>query len=120
MKPVFDTNILIDYLNGVPEAARELARYPAAAVSTVTWIEVLAGTAEPEDEAVRSFLARFDQVALTRPVAEAALALRRRHRIRLPDAVIWATARSERTLLVTRNTKDFPQDEPDVRVPYRL
>ena len=48
------------------------------------------------------------------------MAIRRAQRIRLPDAIIRASARSESALLVTRNSKDFPADEPDVRVPYRL
>jgi len=30
----------------------------------------------------------------------------------LPDAVIWATAQAHAMLLVTRNTKDFPVDDP--------
>jgi predicted nucleic acid-binding protein len=52
-------------------------------------------------------------------IAEQAVALRRDRRVKLPDAVIWATARSMGALLVTRNTKDFPADDPGVRVPYR-
>lgn len=32
--------------------------------------------------------------------------------------IIWATAQSESALLITRNTKDFPDDLPGVRVPY--
>jgi hypothetical protein len=27
MRSVLDTNILVDYLNGIPEAAEEIARY---------------------------------------------------------------------------------------------
>jgi predicted nucleic acid-binding protein len=38
--------------------------------------------------------------------------------MRLPDAIILATARAESALLVTRNTKDFPRDDPASRVPY--
>src|SRR5262245_646148 len=41
-------------------------------------------------------------------------------RSQLPDAIIWATARRKNTLLVTRNIKDFPESEPDIRLPYRL
>ena len=44
--------------------------------------------------------------------------IRRDRRVKLPDAVIWATARAESALLVTRNTKDFPRDDPGIRVPY--
>jgi len=36
------------------------------------------------------------------------------------DAIIYATAQQEDCLLVTRNTKDFPSDLPDVRCPYTL
>jgi predicted nucleic acid-binding protein len=49
-----------------------------------------------------------------------ALSLRRSHRIKLPDAVIWATAQVHALLLVTRNTKDFPEGDPGVRAPYRV
>jgi predicted nucleic acid-binding protein len=119
--PVFDTNILIDYLNGIQEAVRELARYPAAVISTITWMEVMAGAeGESEERTIRSFLRRFRQVSVDQAIAEAAFVLRRTHRIHLPDAIIWATARNEGTLLITRNTKDFPEEEPDIRVPYRL
>jgi predicted nucleic acid-binding protein len=119
--PVFDTNILIDYLNGVSLGAQEIARYPASSISLVTWIEVMAGAGDAAQEtALRSFLGRFKLVPVGREVAEAALLLRRQHRLRLPDAIVWGTARSEGTLLITRDTKDFPEDEPDVRVPYRL
>jgi predicted nucleic acid-binding protein len=119
--PVFDTNILIDYLNGFQEATQELARYPAAAISTITWMEVMAGAeGEGEERTIRSFLRRFRQVSVDQAIAEAAFLLRRTHRIRLPDAIIWATARNDGTLLITRNTKDFPEEEPDIRAPYRL
>jgi len=40
-------------------------------------------------------------------------------RVRLPDAIIWATAQVHGLLLVTRNVRDFPQGEPGVSVPYR-
>mgnify|MGYP003492339081 CR=1 FL=1 len=64
------------------------------------------------------FLRDFTLVPLSRVIARGAIDLRRTRRIRLPDAVIWASARAESALLVTRNTKDFPPDEPGVRVPY--
>lgn len=38
----------------------------------------------------------------------------------VPDAIIWASARPSGGLLVTRNTKDFPSDEPDGRAPYSI
>lgn len=52
-------------------------------------------------------------------VAQEAVRLRRAGRLRLPDAIIYATARVHGRTLVTRNTRDFPEGEPGVDVPYR-
>jgi predicted nucleic acid-binding protein len=57
-------------------------------------------------------------VDVSRPVARAAVDLRRERRLRLPDAIVWASAQQESALLVTRNTRDFPKTDPGVRVPY--
>jgi predicted nucleic acid-binding protein len=119
VKALFDTNILIDYLSGRPAAEAELARYRERLISSVTWMEVLAGARGDEDEDVIDlFLRDFRVVDVTRLIAREAVTLRRSHRLRLPDAIIWASARTESALLVTRNTKDFSKQEPGVRVPY--
>jgi hypothetical protein len=119
VKALFDTNILIDYLNGVDAARQELARHADRYISLVTWMEVLAGVRSVEEEdVVEMFLRDFQVVDVTRRVARDAVALRRAHRIRLPDAIVWASARTESALLVTRNTKDFPAAEPGIRIPY--
>lgn len=118
---VADTNILIDYLSGIAAARREIKSYGRLAISIVTWMEVLVG-ARSDDEAVmlRAFLARFEVAPLNAAVAERAVTLRRARRVRLPDAIIWATAQVRGALLITRNTRDFPEKDPGVRVPYRL
>jgi predicted nucleic acid-binding protein len=119
VKALFDTNILIDYLAGREAARLELQRYSERLVSVVTWMEVLAGARNAaEEDVVEMFLRDFTVVPLTRPVARGAVGIRRTRRIRLPDAIIWASAGAESALLVTRNTRDFPPDDPGVRVPY--
>lgn len=120
VKALFDTNILVDYLNAVPEARTELRRYREKAVSIITWTEVMVGAAPDLEAATRSFLNGFDVIAVDDRVAERAVGLRRSRRIKLPDAVIWATAQVHSMLLVTRNTRDFPDDDPGVRAPYKL
>jgi predicted nucleic acid-binding protein len=82
-------------------------------------MEVLVGARHEDDEEVIELILRdFSIVSLSRPIAREAVTLRRTGRMRLPDALIWASARSESALLVTRNTKGFPSDDPGVRVPY--
>jgi predicted nucleic acid-binding protein len=119
MNALFDTNILIDYLNGVEASRKELDHYDARFVSIVTWMEVLAGAHDAgEADVIEMFLRDFQLVEITRPIAREAVEIRRRRRIRLPDALIWASARAQSALLVTRNTKDFPPDDPGIRRPY--
>ncbi len=119
MNALFDTNILIDYLNGREAAKMEFARYRVRLISVITWMEVLVGVAnDAEADVVDIFLREFRVVEITRGIARDAIGLRRSHRLRLPDALIWASARAESALLVTRNTKDFSKEEPGIRCPY--
>jgi predicted nucleic acid-binding protein len=120
VKVLFDTNILIDYLNGIDAAREEITAYPHPMISTITWVEVMVGSQIDEEVAVRQFLDRFLQVQLDATVAERAVSIRRKTRMRLPDAIIWASAQMEDALLVTRNSKDFSRLAPDVRIPYSL
>ena len=120
MKAVVDTNILIDYLSGSEKAKQELDSFEELYISVITWMEILAGAQEGEEESeIREFLRRFRVHLVDAGVAERAVEIRRREKIRLPDAIIWATAQQLGVLLVTRNTRDFPARHPGIRVPYR-
>ena len=121
MKACFDSDVLIDYFDGVDRAAEELSRYQSVLVSRITWMEVLVGAPTSEVAAVREeFLFHIDVVELDEAVAREAIAIRKQHRLRLPDAIIWASARVNHALLVTRNSKDFPRKDPGIRIPYLL
>lgn len=113
-----DSNIVIDWLRGVPEAAEELRRYQRICASIITRIEVLAGVARERREALAELLAPIEFLPLDTQTADLAAAVRHERRIRVPDAIIQATAQRHRLLLVTRNSKDFPASLPGVRIPY--
>ncbi|MFO1522480.1 MAG: type II toxin-antitoxin system VapC family toxin [Kiritimatiellia bacterium] len=119
MRAILDSDVLIDYLQGIARARAEIDLYARREISIISWMEVLSGAQDEEEKnAARRFLDSFTVQPLTVEVASEAVALRRQHRIRLPDAIIWATARIHGCLLVTRNTKDFPARDPGVRFPY--
>jgi len=121
VKAVFDTNILVDYLNGVEAAKTELALHSVRLVSVITFIEVMVGCKDAEEQkTLRSFLATFEILDVSVQIAEEAVSLRRRLRLKIPDAIVYATARTQGCMLVSRNTKELKQDWPDVRVPYRI
>ena len=117
----FDTNILIDVLRGIPVAVREWRKGSPHRISRITWTEILAGARDSgEEQALESFLGGFHVVELTVAIARKAAKLRRTHRMKLPDAIIYASAQEVGEDLVTRNTKDYPHPLAGVRVPYRL
>lgn len=116
---LLDTNILIDYLNG-RKPARVCIEGNTCLISRITWMEVLAGGDPDEEERLREFLGSFEIVELSADTADEAVLIRRTHRLRLPDAIILATARVCQCRLLTRNTKDFKASWPEVVVPYRI
>jgi hypothetical protein len=83
-------------------------------------MEVMAGAPTAVERGTRAFLGDFILIALDQDVAERAVMLRRTHRLKLPDAIVWASAQVRSMLLVTRDSKGFPADDPGVRVPYRI
>jgi len=121
VKALLDTNILIDYLLGIDQARKEIKRYSHPKISVITWMEILVGVkAEAEEKIVRSFLEQFELIQFSTSIAELAVAIRRTEKLRIPDAVIWASAKNQECILVTRNSKDFPLDSPEIRIPYKI
>ena len=97
-----DTDVFIDHLRGATElkAGRHRLHY-----SVITRAELFAGATET-DLASR-VLAPFREVSVDRAIAERAGRIRRETGVRLPDALIAATALERNLGLATRNTKDF-------------
>jgi predicted nucleic acid-binding protein len=121
VKAVFDTNILVDYLKGVRAAKEELGRYRIRQISIITFIEVMVGAENTaEESAIRGFLATFEVLELSAEIAQEAISIRKELRLKIPDAIVYATARTQGCILVSRNTKELKEDWPDIRIPYRI
>lgn len=118
--PFFDTNILIDWLTDRPQAISELSRYNRHRISRIVWTEILAGEPLETRDTVRELIAPFEVVEIDARIATAAADIRHRARMKLLDAYILATAQVSGSILITRNTKDFPAEMPGIRVPYTL
>ena len=121
MNALFDTNILIDYLNGEIQAKQEIARYQVAAISIITYIEVLVGIQEEAlISPIKAFLQQFLVIAVDSDIAERAIRIRKQLKLKVPDAIILATAEAGGYILVTRNSRDFKPTYPGVTIPYQL
>ena len=120
MRLLLDTNVLIDVLKGEATARDWLQEQQQPAVSVITWIEVLVGCRTEESQAVEAWLDSFERLPLDREVARESVQARQRHGLKVPDAIILATARCHGLTLATRNSKDLPLSLGDVLHPYSL
>ena len=78
------------------------------------------GGTDGESHEARRFLDQFDMQGINAAITQQAVTIRQTRRIRLPDTTIQATTQVAQALLRTRNTQEFPEDDPRVRMPYRL
>lgn len=116
---VFDTNILIEYSNGNMEAQRVVRTTPGRYISRTTWIEFLVGVPISARARFKSFLVHnFEVIECDEELSDYIIDIRREKRLKLPDATIYATAKSLRAPLVTLNSKDFDKNAHDVIIPY--
>jgi len=106
---LIDTNIIIYYLEGEQAAVSFLrAQQSKLAISSITWMETLSyPLSEDEEQVVRAFLKEFRMIDISVPVMELSVGIRRSKKIKLPDAIIAASAMHHDLILVTRNIKDF-------------
>jgi toxin FitB len=97
-----DTDVFIDHLRGAAEIkpGRHRLHY-----SVVTRAELFAGSTATN--LVSQLLAPFKEIPVDRSVAERAGRVAREFGLRLPDAIIAATALEHQLGLTTRNLKDF-------------
>ena len=106
---LIDTNIIIYYLEGEQAAVSFLHTHRGQlALSSITWMETLSYPfSADEEQLVRIFLQEFRLIEVISPVIELTIETRRKKKIKLPDAIIAASAIHNDLILVTRNIKDF-------------
>lgn len=106
---LLDTNAVVSLLSGNRELAVQLEAAEYVGISVISFLEFLAfdGLTEGDRACFTDFCERIDVVALTHEdsgLMKLALDLRSNHRLKLPDAIIGATALSRNATLVTNDS----------------
>ena len=119
---LIDTNIIIYYLEGEQAAVSFLRTHRGQlALSSITWMETLSYPFSADEELlVRVFLQEFRLIEVSSPVMELTIETRRKKKIKLPDAIIAASAIHNDLILVTRNIKDFKGIEMKILDPFSV
>jgi predicted nucleic acid-binding protein len=106
---LIDTNIIIDFqTRSVPAKGQD---YIAKAIdvkfiiSFVSYIEVL-GYKDVSEE-MENFVSLAEVIELNKSIIDQTILLRKKYKIKLPDALIAATAIAHNLVLLSHNIKDF-------------
>ena len=116
---LFDSNIII-YLSKREIPLTYLDQFDEHYISVITYMEVLGYRFRDakEEEFIREMLGVFHILYIDQKIADMVIQIRSEVRIRLPDAIIAATAKAANLHLVTRNTEDFKKVEVQITNPF--
>lgn len=100
---LLDTDVLIDHLDGSQALSPSLV---GSAFSSISRAELYSWK-EADEAVIDRLLDQFDEIPVDRPIAEEAGRIRRDAGLKLPDALIAASALLTKRHLMTRNLRNF-------------
>ncbi len=109
---IIDSNAVIDYLSGkLPEKVMVFMNQvinDIPNISVITKIEVLGyKTTGEANQILSGFIDDSVVLGLYDDIVEQTIKIRKKHKIKTPDAIIAATALVNSLTIITRNEKDF-------------
>lgn len=117
-KTLFDSNIIIYLSKDLINIDKIFKNYDEFYISVITYMEVLSfkfGSNE-EKEIIMELLNQFEIIYLDFNIAQSVISIRQRKKIKLPDAIIFATARENNCDLITCNVNDFKNLDKKTKV----
>lgn len=119
-KAVLDSNLVILFSKGQIDLAKLRSKYDEFYVSIITYIEVYAYefAVQSEKDLIDEFFKTIDIVEINKEVADISIVYRKNKfkNIKLPDAVILATAKYANADLLTGDRKDFQNIDSSVGI----
>ncbi len=115
---IFDTNILVYMSKNILKIENLISADIKPSISIISQIEALGFPfASHQDQFYMQAICSFyNVIPLSDLIASETIDLRKKYRIKLPDAVIYATALIENVPLLTNNIKDFKSIDRNVEL----
>lgn len=106
VKYLYDTNAVLYELKGISKTI-EINDNDSVACSFVTQIELLSygGISDEEKDIIKTALTHIEILYIDQDVIERSISVRQEHGLKIPDAIICATALCSDTVLVTADKK---------------
>ena len=122
-KFLIDTNVIIDFqMNSIPENGMSFLTKVIDedfTISFVSYIEFLGY--KNASKTSEEFMSLANVIQINASIINTCISIRKAHKIKLPDAIIAATAIANKLTLITCNAKDF-ENVKNLKVlnPYTL
>ncbi len=115
---LFDTNILI-YLSKNELQLKDIAKPgDRIFISAITLMEVkgFPFRSVAEESLIDKLCNQMILLYIEEPIIEKVIENRKKNMLKLPDAIILATALVHKQILITRNTSDFSTTSPNIEI----
>ena len=118
-RALFDSNIII-YISKREIPLSLLDQFDEHYISIITYMEVLGYRflEEKEKNFITEILDAFKLLYIDQKIADTVIDIRKQNRIKLPDAIIAATAMTENLHLISRNIVDYENLEIPIFNPF--
>lgn len=108
-KALLDSNIIIYLSKNMLDINKTLGEYEHLYISIITYMEVLGYKFDSHEEKalITEIINTFDIINTDQKIADRVIEIRAKSKIKLPDAIILATAQLLEADLITNNVSDF-------------
>ena len=115
---LIDTNIIIYLSRRELELDTFVTDGSHLYISVITYMEALGFQfrSKQEEQTVREICNQFETIGLDEDIVDTVITIKQNKRIKLPDAIIVATALNSKLDLVTANVDDFKNIDDSLRV----
>ena len=118
-KALIDSNIII-YLSKQELPLNFIGSFSQLFISIVTYMEIFGYKFKDikEEQYIRELLELFGIIYIDQEIADTVIKIRKKKKIKLPDAIIAGTALKEELYLITHNISDFKNTGVKVIDPF--